>query len=706
MSAMRAAGALARRVVGPLADAITFGSLEADAPRGYEYRAAGGALEIQASDAVAAAVGLHAYVQRACDRQVCWDTALPLPLRELPDAPRTRQAARVQLGYYLNFCTSSYTAAYWDWPRWERELDWMALHGITMPLAITGHEAILHEVYTGMGLDDAEVRRFLGGPGYLPFQFMGCLDGFAGPLPSAWIDAHAELGARIVRRERELGMTPVLPAFTGHVPARLAGEGSTVRDWTGFASHFLDPADPRFADISRRIVRAQAERFGTDHLYAADPFIEMVPPSAEPAYLAALARTTLAGLRAGDPRAVWVMQTWPFSYHAHWWSDERIAALVDAVPDDALLLLDLWAEHDPQWTRFGGFRGKRWIWCGLHGFGGRADLVGDVPAIRHELERALACSEPPVGVGLAMEATETNQVVYELIAEQPWASIDDLGAWGATFARRRYGATIAEVEGAWRLLLRTVYAAPANRLEPQVFTGVLSQVPRYGDALDSDVARRHVDAARWYDGEQLRNAWEALLLAAERRPDLVRGSLGHDLAMVVATGMARVIDELYVATVQAAAGAARATAGQRFLDAFLDLDALLDTRPELRLRTWERAATSWATDDDERELLLDNARRIVTVWTEPDHPMLDDYSARPWSGLVGGYYRARWRVWLDGLAGGADPDALASGLGEVARAFLRSGAVPVSHTETTTTAEARRLLDRHGGVLAQLRATA
>ena len=460
--------ALAERVLGrAAADLCVFGPLEQAAPRAFEYHAAGGRLEIRATDPLAAAVGLHAYLREACGRRVCWDTQLPLRLERLPAAPPTRRVARARTAYYLNFCTFSYTAAYWDWPRWEREIDWMALHGITMPLAITGHEAVLHEVYTGLGIADADVRAFLGGPGYLPFQFMGCLDGFAGTLPAAWISARAELGARIVARKLELGMTPVLPAFTGHVPAALAGEGTTERDWTGFRSHFLDPADERFGELSGRVVRAQRERFGTAHLYAADPFIEMPPPSGDPSYLAALAHTALAGLRAGDEHAVWVMQTWPFSYQRHYWTDERVAALLDAVPDDALLLLDLWAEHTPQWRRFGGFRGKRWIWCALHDFGGRADLFGDLRRIHDELEAALAGNDPPDGVGLAMEATETNAVVYELVTDQAWESISEPEEWIVRFARQRYGAPLRDAEQAWRALLESVYATPAAQLEPR-----------------------------------------------------------------------------------------------------------------------------------------------------------------------------------------------------------------------------------------------
>jgi hypothetical protein len=43
---------------------------------------------------------------------------------------------------YFNYCTFSYTAAWWHWERWQREIDWMAMHGVNMPLAITGQEAV------------------------------------------------------------------------------------------------------------------------------------------------------------------------------------------------------------------------------------------------------------------------------------------------------------------------------------------------------------------------------------------------------------------------------------------------------------------------------------------------------------------------------------------------------------------------------------
>ena len=41
--------------------------------------------------------------------------------------------------YFMNVCTFGYSYAFWTWDRWEREIDWMALNGINIPLAFVGY---------------------------------------------------------------------------------------------------------------------------------------------------------------------------------------------------------------------------------------------------------------------------------------------------------------------------------------------------------------------------------------------------------------------------------------------------------------------------------------------------------------------------------------------------------------------------------------
>ena len=181
--------------------------------------------------------------------------------------------------------------------QWEQFIDWMALNGVNMPLAITGQEAVWQAVGKRFGMTDAELGAFLPGPPYLPFCWMGCLDGRGGPLPSDWIPKHIELEQRILARERELGMTPVLQGFTGHLPKAIADKfpGTNVQKihWFGFDTWMLDPTDPLFQRLGTAWIEEQTRLFGTNHLYAADSFIEMTPPSGEREYLSKIGAASI-----------------------------------------------------------------------------------------------------------------------------------------------------------------------------------------------------------------------------------------------------------------------------------------------------------------------------------------------------------------------------------------------------------------------------
>ena len=158
------------------------------------------------------------------------------------------------------------------------------------------------------------------GPPYLPFCWMGCLDGHGGPLPNDWIPRHVELERKILARERALGMTPVLQGFTGHVPEALVKKfpGTKVQriHWSEFSTCMLDPQDPLFQKVATSFIEEQARLFGSDHLYDADSFIEMNPPSGDLKYLAGIGRAIYEGMAKADPKAVWLLQGWTFMNQA------------------------------------------------------------------------------------------------------------------------------------------------------------------------------------------------------------------------------------------------------------------------------------------------------------------------------------------------------------------------------------------------------
>ncbi|MGC0252452.1 alpha-N-acetylglucosaminidase TIM-barrel domain-containing protein [Pseudactinotalea sp. Z1748] len=719
-----ALNALAERVLGSLGTRVTFGALPGQGRR-YAYGARGNRLRVEATDATSAAVGLHQYLREQCRIAVSWDDLRPPPPGHLPEAPRTEGAARVAQTYYLNFCTFGYTSPWWDWEQWEREIDWMALRGITAPLMMVGHEAVVQQVLLDEGVPAETVRDFLAGPAYLPWFAMGALEGHAGPLPQGWIAAHRDLAGKILTRQRKLGMRPVLPAFTGHVPAELATPAG-ARDWQGHRTHVVGPEDPTFRRLAAATVRTQQEFWGTDHRYAADPFIEMIPVQEDPGYPGRVAEALLAGLTDADPHATWFLQTWPFSYQEHFWTAERVRAFLGDIDPGRLVLLDLWAEAQPQWRRFDGFGGRDWMWCALLNFGGRNEPLADLPGVTEELEAALAATHPPMGAGLSMEATGSVPVFFERVLDATWNPPAPLSEWLGDWAARRYrlppGEAAERAGAAWDGLARTVLGAGGYRIFPEAFTGLLTMRPPV-NPFETTVARpsqanpathdapgtsgtqaspsipegpgplaAEVRALLRYEPGALIQAWATLVELAEEHPDLAAGPLGADLVETAVGVLAR-CGELTFLTAFDPAGVCDDEAAERFLTVFDDLEALLATRPEYRYDHWEAQALRWATSDEDARVLTDNARRLVTVWGQVGDGYLDDYAARYWSGLVG-YYGRRWREWARWHPIG-NAEEWQARLQDLEAGFLRDGpTAPPAHDSVTVVS--RRLLDTYG----------
>lgn len=587
---------------------------------------------IRGNNGVALAAGLNWYLNHFCHCHVSLhgrQLNLPDPLPAV--TPKVRQVTWTRHRYFLNYCCFGYSLPWWDWDQWEQLIDWMALHGVNLPLSVTGQEAVWQKICRELGMSDQEIAEFLAGPPYLPFQWMGCLDGWGGPLPQSWIDRHGELAQKILARQRELGMTPVLQGFTGHVPAAVAQKFPDARlhriEWIEWQTHLLDPLDPLFARIARLFLEEQTRRFGTDHFYAADTFIEMTPPRGEVEYLDRLSRAIYHGMTATDPQAVWVLQGWAFMFKREFWTQDRVRAFLDAVPDDRLLVLDLFCESRPMWSETEAFCGKPWAWCNIQNFGNTVFLGGPLKKIAEELPRARehAGSGWLAGLGFVNEGLGYNPVIHDLMFEMAWRNEPpDVESWITDYARHRYGRANAQAAEAWRNLLSAVYRVPSGS------RSVVARMPT--------LAGQGYPA---YNNAQLAAAWEALLGASEAlaEADTYRYDLVN-VARQVLSNHAAVLHREVVKAWQAKDAPALEQASQRFLQLMGEMDELLATRPEFLLGRWLEDAKRWGTSDAERARFEWNARRVLTLWGEG--PAIDDYARKEWSGMIDGYYRPRW----------------------------------------------------------------
>ena len=140
----------------------------------FTIKSEGNKIIISGNNANSMAVGLNHYLKNYCLTTISWykDDPIELP-KTLPNIPaEVTIKANVPTRFFLNYCTFGYSMTWWKWSDWEHFIDWMALNGINMPLAITGQEAIWYKVWSKLGLTDEEIRGYFTGPAHLPWHRM------------------------------------------------------------------------------------------------------------------------------------------------------------------------------------------------------------------------------------------------------------------------------------------------------------------------------------------------------------------------------------------------------------------------------------------------------------------------------------------------------------------------------------------------------
>lgn len=637
---------LIQRVVGDKAGLFKVEKLEAGEGQDvFEIESCDGKIILRGNRPVSVASALNWYLKYYCHQQISWNNFNVVLPRILPLVPeKVRRESPYQERSYMNYCTFSYTSAFWDWERWEKEIDWMALHGITMPLAVTGQEAVWYNTLKKFNMTDTEIREFLVGPAFFAWQWMTNIEQWGGPLPKSWIDNSVRLGKKILARERELGMTPVLQAFTGYIPLKLKekypdADINVKPFWLRYfppGTAQLDPLDPLFGKIGKVFLQEQEKLFGTNHLYAADPFHEGQPPKTYKGYLEEVGKALFDVAAEVDPKAIIVMQSWSFR-----------PGIAFAIPEDRLLVFDLNSSRAKQ---FDYYKGRAWHGGMIHNFGGTVAMGGNLDAVVNRLcfEGKDSTWKNYVGFGLFPEATENNPIVYELAAEMAWyQKRPDVGQWVQDYATARYGMKDPRMQEAWEVLYQTLYSKKRGTTlvgETPVCTRPHLKVR--GASPNSGLTSR--------SAYNFAESWKApylMLQAGENIRQQV--SYRYDLTDV----MRQCLADLAILVQQKVAGAYQEGKQEEFekearlfLELILDMDELLATDENFTLGRWIAQARNCGKTLEEKALYEKNARWLVTVWGPYDRDaMLFDYSNREWAGLFRSFYHKRWEMYFDFL---------------------------------------------------------
>lgn len=618
----------------------------------FELDQKGDKVVIRGNNYVSIATGVNWYLKYYAGIQLSWNgmtAQLPAVLPAVPQ--KERHETDLKYRYDFNYCTYSYTMAFWDWDRWEKEIDWMALHGINLPLAVVGADVVWYNVLTKLGYTKDEINEFIAGPAFQGWWLMNNLEGWGGPNPDSWYKQRETLQKQILKRMREYGIRPVLPGYSGMVPHNAKERlGLNVSDpglWCGYRRPaFLQPTDPRFNEIADLYYKEVSRLYGKADFYSMDPFHE--GGNVAGVDLNAAGQAIWGAMKKANPKAVWVAQAWQANPRQK---------MIENLPAGDLIVLDLFAESRPQWGdpestwyRKEGFGKHDWLYCMLLNYGGNVGLHGKMKHVIDEFYKAKTSSfgKTMKGVGMTMEGSENNPVMFELLCELPWRPARfDKDEWLKNYTVARYGKADKAVQDAWLLLSNTIYNCPAKNTQQGTHESVFCGRPDY----DVYQVSSWSEMEPYYKPEDIIRAAGIMLSAADRFKG--NNNFEYDLIDIVRQAVAekgRLVYPIMIDAYKAGEKELFAASSQRFLDLILLQDKLLAARPEFKVGTWIEKARNLGTTPEEKDLYEWNARVQVTTWgnrVAADEGGLRDYAHKEWNGLLRDFYYNRWKVWID-----------------------------------------------------------
>lgn len=664
--AEQASYALLNRLLPAQKDKFAFSEVSSSVNKDFfEVSSVSKKILIRGNSAVSMASGLNWYLTKYCHAQVSLNyNQLDLP-KILPAVLKPeRVETPFDYRYFFNYCTYGYTMPWWDWQQWEKMIDYMAMKGINMPLAMIGQEAVWQEVYEELGVTNKQLKDFFVGPAHLPWGWMGNIDGMAGPLPDTWIKKRKDLQIKVLARMRSLGMKPVLQGFTGHVPQKLKelypqSKIFQIDKWAGVdGTYFLDPTDSLFQKIGSLFIKKQTAMYGTDHLYDADCFIEVNPPSADPKFLADVGKSVYQSMAKADPEAIWVLQGWFFIFKKDFWTKERGSAFLNGIPKNRAIVLDLYGEKNPTWNKTDVFYGQPWIWNVICNEDQKVNMSGDLNAMQQQFQNAFTSEikNNLKGIGVIPEGLGYNPIVQDFIFEKAWnQTVVDVPKWVSSYAANRYGAKNNQAIEAWNYLLKTVYGRTRTMWSPlntsprlSIFEPASAEDERH---VRKDFTITKEDPFAWdfnvYDLSKAANLLlsSSNLLKNEKtyRFDLtnVWRELLHSLSHVM-------INDLSMAYTKKDQVRFK-TASANMIKLLDDIETITGTNENFLVGKWLEDAKNWGTNEEERKYYEWNARTIITIWQPYPEGGLRDYAGKLWNGMVSGYYKPRWQMLIDYL---------------------------------------------------------
>ena len=619
----------------------------------FELDQKGDKVVIRGNNYVNIATGLNWYLKYYAGIHLSWNGMTAKLPESLPKVSTpVRKETNLALRYDFNYCTYSYTMAFWDWERWEKEIDWMALHGINLPLAVVGQECVWKNMLEKLGYTKEEINKFIAGPAFLAWWAMNNLEGWGGPNPDSWYTQQEALQKKILKRMREYGIEPVFPGYSGMVPhdanQKLGLNVTEPKLWNGFTRPaFLLPTDSRFKEIAALYYKEQEKLFGKANYYSMDPFHEL--EDAGSVDFDAAGKAVLHAMKAVNPKATWVIQGW---------TENPRPEMIKNLNNGDILILDLFSECRPMWgipsiwKREKGYEQHDWLFCMLENFGGNIGLHGRMDQLLNNfyLTKNNPLAAHLKGIGLTMEGSENNPVMFELMCELPWRPEKfTKEEWLKGYIKARYGTYDETVAKAWDILANGIYNCPFGNNQQGTHESIFCGRP----SLNNFQASSWSKMENYYDPTTTEDAARLMLEVADKYKG--NNNFEYDLVDIVRQSLSdrgRIVYNQTVADFKSFDKKSFAAHSQEFLNILLAQDRLLATRSEFRVGRWIEQARNLGTTPEEKDLYEWNARVQITTWGDrvcANDGGLRDYAHKEWNGILKDFYYKRWAAYWQTL---------------------------------------------------------
>lgn len=609
-----------------------------------------GKIRLISNSGVGLASAFNCYLKEVCSCHISrFGKQVKLP-QNLPQVNgKIDRRTTYKYRYAYNYCTHSYSMAFWGEEEWQKEIDFLAMNGVNLVMDLTGMAEVYRRFLSKLGYRLREIKNFLSGPAYFAWNFMGNLYSVGGPVHDDYFAEKCELARKNHRRMQVLGMGVILQAYTGLVPNDIQKKNRDVTvlpqgKWNGLERPpVLSPDSVMFVKYAALFYESQREAFGDiSHFYAGDICHEggtMGKANAKEAYV-----NIMQSMLSFDKNAVWVLQSWGDN------PQRLFTKAMKPYRDEHILMLDLYAEKDSRAEgKFAPLAKYNYLFGMLNNFGGRNGVYGNLDTLPNKLKSA-SLQPNFKGIALTAESTAVNPAVLELFFDCVWKDIADVGAWLKAYAVRRYGKDNKNIAKSVELLLQTAFCDKYYGIGPVAPECALCCRPESGvekvscrGSTKSGYPKAHFDEAvklfltdydKFKDNECY--VYDAV--------DLLRQALADRITDTVKKMASSYKSKDYFAFTEYS---------EKLLSLTDMLDRVLLNCKEFTLGNYLDKVHEYADklDDFTKELYMINAKALITTWysrrAADGKDYLHDYAHRQWGDLVGSFYKMRWEKFIE-----------------------------------------------------------